>query len=61
MMMHAEERGEAQRVGLDDGSWGWQMMTGPNGQPAGAEADARGSSRLSSGFETEGHPAQDDE
>ena len=32
MMMHAEERGEAERVTLGDGSWGWQM-SGPDGNP----------------------------
>ena len=29
-MFHAEERGEVQRVPLDDGSWAWQMQT-PDG------------------------------
>ncbi len=25
MMLHAEERGEVTRVGLEDGSWGWAV------------------------------------
>jgi hypothetical protein len=30
-MFHAEERGEAERVTLEDGSWAWRMR-GPDGQ-----------------------------
>ena len=31
-MFHAEERGEVERVGLDDGSWGWLMPPDGTGQ-----------------------------
>ena len=31
-MFHAEERGEVERVGLDDGSWGWLMPPDGSGQ-----------------------------
>jgi hypothetical protein len=58
-MVHAEERGEAERVTLEDGSWGWQM-SGPDGRiqvlkptPAMLAALER--------FESEGHPAHDEE
>jgi hypothetical protein len=59
MMMHAEERGEAQRVGLDDGSWGWQM-TGPDGNQQVLKPTPEILVALER-FETEGHPAHDDE
>jgi hypothetical protein len=56
-MMHAEERGEAERVPLEDGSWGWQMQ-GPDGRvqvikptPEMLEALDR--------FEREGHPSHE--
>jgi hypothetical protein len=56
-LMHAEERGEVQRVSLDDGSWGW-VMQGPDGKqqilkptPEMLEALHR--------FETEGHPSHE--
>ncbi len=58
MMMHAEERGDAERVPLEDGSWGWKIK-GPDGQaqvlkptPPMLEALER--------FEREGHPAHHD-
>ncbi|WP_394822652.1 hypothetical protein [Pendulispora albinea] len=54
-LLHAEERGEAQRVPLEDGTWAWAMQDG-NGQtrllkptPPMLEALDR--------FEREGHPA----
>ena len=54
-LLHAEERGEVQRVSLDDGSWAWAMQDA-QGQtrilkptPAMLEALDR--------FEREGHPA----
>ncbi len=54
-LLHAEERGEIERVSLDDGSWGWRMQ-GPGGKvqilkptPEMLEALER--------FETQGHPA----
>jgi hypothetical protein len=54
MLLHAEERGEVQRVTLDDGSWAWSMV-GPDGKtqilkptPEMLEALER--------FEREGHP-----
>ncbi len=57
IMLHAEERGDAERVTLEDGSWGWRMP-GPDGKlqllmptPEMLAALAR--------FETEGHPAHD--
>ena len=59
MMMHAEERGEAERVGLDDGSWGWQM-TGPDGRQQVLKPTPEILAALER-FETEGHPAHDDE
>jgi len=31
-MFHAEERGEVERVTLDDGSWGWLMPQDGTGQ-----------------------------
>ncbi len=59
MMMHAEESGEAQRVELGDGSWGWQM-NGPNGTPQVLKPTPEILAALER-FETEGHPAHDDE
>jgi hypothetical protein len=32
MMFHAEERGEVERVPLDDGSWGWLLPQQPDGK-----------------------------
>ena len=58
-MMHAEERGDAERVTLDDGSWGWQM-TGPEGRPQVLKPTPEMLAALER-FETEGHPAHDDE
>jgi hypothetical protein len=59
VMMHAEERGEAERIPLEDGSWGWQMM-GPGGQPQVLKPTPEMLAALTR-FETEGHPAHDDE
>jgi hypothetical protein len=59
MMMHAEERGEAERVPLDDGSWGWRM-SGPDGKVQVLKPTPEILAALHR-FETEGHPAHDDE
>ena len=59
MMMHAEERGEAERVNLSDGSWGWQM-SGPDGKLQVLKPTPEILAALER-FETEGHPAHDDE
>jgi hypothetical protein len=32
MMFHAEERGEVERVGLDDGSWAWALPAQEDGR-----------------------------
>lgn len=55
MMMHAEERGEVQRVGLEDGSWGWAMQ-GPDGKTQVLRPTQEMLDALHR-FETEGHPA----
>lgn len=58
-LLHMEERGEAERVTLDDGSWGWMVRDAQGKQqvlkptPEMLAALAR--------FETEGHPAHDHE
>jgi hypothetical protein len=31
-LFHAEERGDVERVTMDDGSWAWAMKPGPDGQ-----------------------------
>lgn len=31
-LYHAEQRGEVERVPLEDGSWGW-VLPGPDGKP----------------------------
>lgn len=33
VMWHAEQRGEVERVPLEDGSWAWLVPGGANGQP----------------------------
>jgi hypothetical protein len=58
-MVHAEERGEAERVTLDDGSWGWQMH-GPDGQLQLLKPTPEMLAALDR-FETEGHPAHEHE
>ena len=58
-MVHAEERGEAERVELDDGSWGWQIQ-GPDGKTQLLKPTPEMLAALDR-FETEGHPAHDDE
>ncbi len=55
MMMHAEERGEAERVSLEDGAWGWRIA-GPNGQPQILKPSPEILAALER-FEREGHPA----
>jgi hypothetical protein len=57
MMMHAEERGEAVRVQLEDGSWGWQV-TGPDGKKQVLVPTPEMLAALHR-FETEGHPSHD--
>jgi hypothetical protein len=57
MMMHAEERGEAERVPLDDGTWGWKIQ-GPNGQAQVLKPTPQILAALER-FETEGHPSHD--
>lgn len=58
LMMHAEERGEAERVPLEDGSWGWQI-TGPDGKVQVLKPTPEMLAALHR-FETEGHPSHDD-
>ena len=58
-MLHAEERGEAERVPLDDGSWGWQM-SGPDGRPQVLKPTSEMLAALAR-FETEGHPTHEHE
>ena len=53
-MMHAEERGEAARVDLDDGTWGWQLQ-GPDGQSRILKPTPEILAALER-FEREGHP-----
>jgi hypothetical protein len=59
IMMHAEERGDAERVGLDDGTWGWKI-TGPDGKLQILKPTADMLAALAR-FETEGHPPHEDE
>jgi hypothetical protein len=59
MLMHAEERGEVERVPLEDGSWGW-MMQGPDGKSQILKPTPEMLAALHK-FETEGHPSHDDE
>jgi hypothetical protein len=58
-MVHAEERGEAERVTLEDGSWGWQIQ-GPDGKGQLLKPTPEMLAALNR-FETQGHPAHDDE
>ncbi|MGO8998032.1 MAG: hypothetical protein ACLQVI_32320 [Polyangiaceae bacterium] len=58
-MVHAEERGEAERVTLEDGSWGWQM-SGPDGRLQVLKPTPEMLAALDR-FETEGHPTHEDE
>ncbi len=57
-MVHAEERGEAERVTLEDGSWGWQMQ-GPDGKAQVLKPTPEMLAALER-FETEGHPSHDE-
>ena len=59
VMMHAEERGEAERVPLDDGTWGWKIQ-GPDGRVQVLKPTAEMLAALER-FTTEGHPPHDDE
>jgi hypothetical protein len=56
-MMHAEENGEAERVPLEDGSWGWRVR-GPNGQDQLLKPTPEILAALER-FEREGHPGHD--
>ncbi len=56
-MMHAEERGEAERVDLEDGSWGWQVQT-PDGKVQILKPTPEILAALER-FEREGHPSHD--
>lgn len=58
-MVHAEESGEAERVTLDDGSWGWQM-SGPDGRIQILKPTPEMLAALER-FATEGHPAHEHE
>jgi len=53
-LMHAEERGEVQRVPLEDGTWAWAMQ-GPDGKPQILKPTPEMLETLHR-FETEGHP-----
>lgn len=59
LMMHAEERGEAERVPLDDAadSWGWKI-TGPDGKAQVLKPTPEILAALER-FEREGHPSHD--
>lgn len=59
MLLHAEERGDVQRVDLEDGSWGW-AMSGPDGKVQVLKPTPEMLAALAR-FETEGHPPHDDE
>ncbi len=54
MMLHAEERGEVARVGLEDGTWGW-AMTGKDGQQQVMRPTQEMLDALAR-FDREGHP-----
>ncbi len=58
-MMHAEERGEAERVPLDEtgATWGWKM-TGPDGKPQVLKPTPEMLAALER-FEREGHPTHE--
>jgi hypothetical protein len=58
MMMHAEERGEAERTPLDDGSWGWRIQ-GPDGQARLLKPTPEILAALER-FERDGHPSHDE-
>ena len=56
-MMHAEERGEAERVDLGDGSWGWRVQ-GPDGKLQILKPTPEMLAALER-FEREGHPSHE--
>jgi hypothetical protein len=56
-MMHAEEDGQAQRVDLDDGTWGWRIQ-GPGGETKILKPTPEILAALAR-FEREGHPGHD--
>lgn len=53
VLWHAEQRGEVERVPLEDGSWAW-VMHGPDGQPQMLKPTPEMLEVLD-GFEREGH------
>jgi hypothetical protein len=55
MMMHAEERGEVERVALEDGSWVW-AAPGSDGKPRILRPTVEMLEALDR-FAREGHPA----
>jgi hypothetical protein len=57
-LIHMEERGDAERVPLDDGTWGWRVQ-GPQGVQI-LKPTAEMLAALER-FQTEGHPPHDDE
>ena len=59
MMLHAEERGDVERISLDDGSWGW-LMRDPTGKQQVLKPTDDMLAALAR-FETEGHPVHDDD
>ena len=56
-LLHAEERGEVERVPLEDGTWGW-MMQGPDGNSQILKPTPEMLAALDR-FEREGHPTHD--
>jgi hypothetical protein len=55
MLLHAEERGEVERVTLEDGSWAWAAR-GPDGKTQILKPTKEMLEALER-FEREGHPA----
>jgi hypothetical protein len=57
VLYHAEQRGEVERVPLEDGSWAW-VVPGPNGQPQMLKPTPEMLTVIHR-FEAEGHVAHD--
>ncbi len=53
VLWHAEQRGEVERVSLEDGSWAW-VMNGPDGKPQMLKPTPE-MLQVLEGFEREGH------
>ncbi|HSQ64041.1 MAG TPA: hypothetical protein VLM85_12535 [Polyangiaceae bacterium] len=53
VLWHAEQRGEVERVPLEDGSWAW-VMNGPDGKPQMLKPTPE-MLQVLEGFEREGH------